>query len=148
LTMRRPHIADQRSRTSLRTTAPVQPGPHRIQKPHDARSLTAIRIILWSTSKEKDHSEAAGGGRSNVRRLSHTHRCFLAKSGSDRRSSAVGIWNTDIRRSWSALVDSEKLSRCAICAVTAGRTSRRRWRSRGSTFEAASLRSPEPLPTS
>jgi hypothetical protein len=29
--MRRPHIAD-RSRTSLGTTAPVQPGPHRMQK--------------------------------------------------------------------------------------------------------------------
>ncbi len=30
--MRRPHIADRRSRTSLGTTAPVQPGPHRVQK--------------------------------------------------------------------------------------------------------------------
>ena len=30
--MRRPHIADRRSRTSLGTTAPVQPGPNRMQK--------------------------------------------------------------------------------------------------------------------
>ena len=30
--MRPPHIADRRSRTSLGTTASVQPGPHRMQK--------------------------------------------------------------------------------------------------------------------
>jgi hypothetical protein len=30
--MRRPHIVDRRSRTSLGTTAPVQPAPHRMQK--------------------------------------------------------------------------------------------------------------------
>ena len=47
--MRRPHIADRRNRTSRGTTAPVQPGPHRMQKPHNARSLAASRIILRGT---------------------------------------------------------------------------------------------------
>ncbi len=96
--MRRPHIADRRSRTSLATTAPVQPGPHRVQKtspcevfgchPNNfAEHRRSHRIRSWHRISSEQRGIAANsrfarlvalsGATSCANRLTHARICRL-----------------------------------------------------------------------